>query len=347
MDSLKASVRRRALELGFVLCGFTSAAPPEQYPRFREWIAADLHAGMDYLADERSLTLRADPYRLLPATRSIIALAVAHPPPPAAGNFPLEGRVAAYALGEDYHEVIRARLRTLCEYIGRLAGRRVQSRGYVDTAPFLEREFASRAGLGWIGRNSMLIHPEFGSFLLLAEILTELDLPPDPPFSADRCGTCVRCRQACPTGCILPDRTIDSRRCISYLTIEHRSPIPESLRSSIGRAVFGCDICQTVCPWNRKAPPAADAAFSARAHFPIRDMGREFLLPEEEWKERFRRSPIRRTGREGYRRNLLIALGNTCREEAVPVLEAGTQDPDPVLKACAEWALKQIRGKKG
>jgi ferredoxin len=235
MEKPTAAIRRRALDLGFVLCGFTSAAPPEQYPRFREWIAANRHAGMDYLADERSLTLRADPTRLLPAARSIIALAIPHPPPPPAGNFPLEGDVAAYALGDDYHELIRTRLRTLCEYIDRLAGRRMQSRGYVDTAPLLEREIASRAGLGWIGRNSMLIHPEFGSFLLLAEILTELDLPTDPPFPADRCGECARCRQACPTGCILPDRTIDSGRCISYLTIEHRGPIPENLRGATGR----------------------------------------------------------------------------------------------------------------
>ena len=347
MEEIKASIRKRARELGFALCGFTSADPPEQYPRFKEWIAANLHAGMDYLADERSLTLRADPTCLLPAARSIIALAIAHPPPPAAGNFPLEGVVAAYALGDDYHEVIRTRLRTLCEYIDRLAGRRVQSRGYVDTAPLLEREIASRAGLGWIGRNSMLIHPEFGSFLLLAEILTGLDLPADPPFSADRCGKCARCRQACPTACILPDRTIDSRRCISYLTIEHRGPIPESLRGLTGRAVFGCDICQNVCPWNRKAPPAEDAAFLPRARFPIRDMGREYLLQEKEWMELFRLSPIRRAGREGYRRNLLIALGNAGREEAAPVLEIAAKDANPVLKVSAKWALDRIHLKKG
>jgi epoxyqueuosine reductase len=345
MESLKAAIRDSALELGFVLCGFTSVSPPEHYPQFQEWVAADLHAGMGYLAEVRSLKMRAAPTRLLPAARSIIALAVAYPPPPVSENFPLEGVVAAYALGDDYHAVIRTRLRTLCEHIDRLAGRRVQSRGYVDTAPLLEREIAARAGLGWIGRNSMLIHPELGSFTFLTEILTELELPPDPPFSADRCGKCTRCLQACPAGCILPDRTIDSGRCISYLTIEHRGPIPESLRHITGRAVFGCDLCQTVCPWNRKAPPPADAAFSPRAHFPIRDMGREYLLPEEEWKERFRHSPIQRTGREGYRRNLLIALGNTRREEAVPVLETAAQDPNPDFRACAEWGLAKIRGK--
>jgi len=347
METCKAAIRRRALELGFVLCGFTSAESPEHFPRFREWIAAGLHAGMGYLADDRSHAMRADPTRLLPAARSIIALAIPYPPPPAAEKLPLEGIVAAYALGDDYHEVVRARLRMLCGQIDRLAGRSVESRGYVDTAPLLEREIASRAGLGWVGRNSMLIHPRYGSFLFLAEILTGLDLPADPPFSTDRCGTCNRCRQACPTGCILPDRTIDSGRCISYLTIEHRGSIPETLRGLTGRAVFGCDICQIVCPWNRKAPPASESAFFPRAHFPVRDMGREYLLPEEGWRERFRLSPIRRAGREGYRRNLLIALGNTGREEAVPVLEAAARDADPVLKACAGWALEQIRLKNG
>ncbi len=343
MEEIKTAIRQRARDLGFILCGFTSADPPEHFSKFQNWIAAGRQAGMGYLAEARSLTVRANPARLLPAARSIIALAAAYPPPPMAGNFPLEGTVAAYALGDDYHEVLRARMRTLCGDIDHLAGRRVQSRGYVDTAPLLEREIASRAGLGWIGRNSMLIHPGLGSFLFLAEVLTELDLPPDPPFSADRCGTCSRCRQACPTGCILPDRTIDSGRCISYLTIEHRGPIPETLRGKTGRAVFGCDICQTVCPWNHKKSPATDSAFSPRAHFPIRDMGWEYLLPEEDWMEHSRLSPIRRAGREGYRRNLLIALGNTGREEAVPVLETAAGDPDPVLKACAEWALGQIR----
>ncbi|MBN2084446.1 MAG: tRNA epoxyqueuosine(34) reductase QueG [Anaerolineales bacterium] len=343
METCKTAIRRRALELGFTLCGFTTAAPPEDYPRFREWVAAGLHAGMGYLAADRPLAVRADPTRLLPSARSIIALAAAYPPPPAAENLPLEGAVAAYALGDDYHEVIRARLRTLCEYVSSWTGQHVASRGCVDTAPLLEREIASRAGLGWIGRNSMLIHPRFGSYLFLAEILTELEIPPDPPFTADRCGTCTRCRQACPTGCILPDRTIDSGRCISYLTIEHRGPIPAALRGMMGRAVFGCDLCQTACPWNRNAPPAMDAVFFPRAHFPIRDMVREYLLPEEAWQERFRRSPIRRTGREGYRRNLLIALGNARREEAVPVLEAAARDPDPVLSECAVWALGRIR----
>jgi epoxyqueuosine reductase len=347
MENIKAAVRQRALELGFVLCGFTSAAPGEHFPRFQEWIHAGHHAGMEYLAGERSLVLRADPRLLFPAARSIIALGMPYPPPPPARGLPLEGTVAAYALGDDYHEVIRARLHELCESLERLAGQPAQSRGYVDTAPLLEREIASRAGLGWIGRNAMLIHPEYGSYLYLAEILTELALPPDPPFPADRCGRCERCRQACPAGCILPDRTIDSGRCISYLTIEHRGLIPESLREPAGRAIFGCDICQAVCPWNRSAMPDVDSVFLPRAHFPVLDMSREYMLPEEEWRERFRRSAIRRTGREGYRRNLLNALGNSHREEAIPALQAALEDPNPVLHDSARWALDQIHRKNG
>jgi epoxyqueuosine reductase len=342
MEEIKESIRRRARELGFPLCGFTTAAPPEHFRVFAGWIAAGNHAGMQYLATDRSLSARADPARLLPPVRSIIALAAPHPPPPAAQNLPLEGFVAAYALGDDYHDVLKARLRLLCEFLGQKAGRRVDSRAYVDTAPVLERETASRAGLGWIGRNSMLIHPAYGSFLFLAEIFTEMALAPDPPFSADRCGTCDLCRRACPAGCILADRTIDSRRCISYLTIEHRGPIPEPLRPSVGRAVFGCDICQTVCPWNRKAPAGPDPRFLPRPHFPIRDMAGECRLSEEEWTARFHRSALRRTGRAGYLRNLLIALGNTRREEAIPTLQAARMDPDPVVRESAEWALNRI-----
>jgi epoxyqueuosine reductase len=342
MEVLKESIRRRARELGFVLCGFTDAAPPAGFPRFADWIAGGNHAGMHYLAADRSLSARADPVRMLPAARSIIALAAPYPPPPPAQNLPLEGFVAAYALGDDYHEILKARLRLLCEFLNREAGRRVESRACVDTAPVLEREIASRAGLGWIGRNSMLIHPAYGSFLFLSEIITEMALPPDPPFSADRCGTCDLCRRACPAGCIRADRTIDARRCVSYLTIEHRGPIPEPLRGLLGRAVFGCDVCQSVCPWNRKASAGPDPRFLPRAHFPIRDMAAEWLLSEEEWAARFRHSALRRTGRAGYLRNILIALGNTRRREAVPALQAARTASDMVLRESAEWALSRI-----
>jgi epoxyqueuosine reductase len=345
MENLKNRIRRRARELGFVLCGFTGALPPAADPLFEQWIRAGNQAGMDYLATERSLRLRADPAGLLPGARTVIALGIPYPRPPATDPSPLAGFVAAYALGDDYHGILRKRTRDLCVFLDQLAGRRLNSRGFTDTAPILERELASRAGLGWIGRNSMLIHPALGSFFYLAEILTGLDLPPDPPFAADRCGTCHRCRDACPTGCILPDRTIDARRCIAYWTIEHRGTIPEDMRPAIGRSVFGCDICQSVCPWNRKPAPGVDAAFRPRPHFPIRDMAAELELTGVDWERRFHQSALRRTGREGYRRNLTIALGN-AGNEALPALENVHRDADPILRESAEWALNRIRSKK-
>jgi len=344
MEPLKESLRKRARELGFIHCGFTTAEPPDHYPAFANWIAAGRQAGMRYLAAERSLSMRANPTRLLPSVRSIISLAMAYPPPPEFKNFPREGRVAAYALGEDYHEVIPNRLWLLCRDLDSFAGRRLQHRVYADTGPILEREIASRAGLGWIGRNSMLIHPAVGSFFFLAFILTELELAPDPPFGFDRCGTCNRCVQACPTGCILPDRTIDSGRCISYWTIEHRGSIPPDVRGRIGRWVFGCDICQIVCPWNRISPSEAESPFLSRRHFPIRDTAEETALSDEEWQARFYKSPLRRTGREGYLRNLIVVLGNIGREEAIPFLNPFQSDPNPVLKDCADWAVEKIKG---
>lgn len=284
MEPWKEALRKRAGELGFVQCGFTTTEPPARYPDFVNWIAAGRQAGMQYLATERSLSMRAAPARLLPSARSIISLAMPYPPPSNVESPAGEGRVAAYAQGVDYHEIVPERLRMLGRTIDLLAGRRLQHRVYVDTGPILEREIASRAGLGWIGRNSMLIHPAIGSFFFLAFLLTELELPPDPPFAFDRCGTCDRCLKACPTGCILPDRTIDSGRCISYWTIEHRGPIPSDVRARIGRWVFGCDICQMVCPWNRKSRPEAEFPF-----------GQDLIFPSGAW----RKKPLfpRRNGR--------------------------------------------------
>lgn len=192
----------------------------------------------------------------------------------------------------------------------------------------------------------MLIHPGWGSYFFLAVILTEREFPADPPTTFDRCGTCDRCVRACPTGCILPNRTIDSRRCIAYWTIEHRGSIPAEVRGGIGRWAYGCDICQIVCPWNRKPHPGADSLFHPRAHFPILDAARETRLSEEEWQVRFHRSPLRRAGREGYLRNLILVLGNTRREEAIPYLLPFQEGSNPLLRENAEWALAQICGDK-
>jgi epoxyqueuosine reductase len=346
MDIPKAGIREKAKALGFSLCGFTAADPPAGYPRYAAWIQAGFHGGMRYLASPDGLAARADPARLLPSLRTIIALATPYPPP-LPDVPPPGGNVAAYALGDDYHRVMKDRLIRLGAELDLLAGHAAKFLAWVDTGPVLEREIASRAGLGWIGRNSMLIHPQLGSFLFLGEIFTDLFLEPDPPFAADRCGRCERCLQACPTGCILPDRTIDSRRCISYLTIEHRGSIPVELRGAIGSRLFGCDICQTVCPWNRKAPPATDPRFIARPIFPITNLQEEIAISQEAWQDRFRDSAVHRTGWAGYRRNAIIALGNTAGTEAEQVLKSLQSEPDPVLRETAAWGLDRIRGNIG
>jgi epoxyqueuosine reductase len=346
MEPEKDLLRKRARELGFVQCGFTTAEPPDHYSVFADWIAAGRNGDMRYLATERGLSMRAQPARLLPSARSVIVLAMPYSPPLEFENLPLEARVAAYALGEDYHEILPDRLRMLCRNLDRSGGSEPTSRVYVDTGPVLERELAARAGLGWIGRNSMLIHPAWGSFFFLAVILTEREFPPDPPFAADRCGTCDRCVRACPTGCILPDRTVDSRRCIAYWTIEQRGSIPADMRNPIGRWAFGCDVCQIVCPWNGKPHAPPDPAFRSRPHFPIRDAIREISLSEKEWRDRFHKSPLRRAGREGYLRNLILVAGNSHCKEAIPMLRPFKDGTNPLLSEAADWAIDQICGYK-
>jgi epoxyqueuosine reductase len=331
----KERIRQTAREAGFPLCGFTSPDPPADYPRYADWIAAGHHADMNYLAGSHGCAGRANPLALLPEARTILMLAAPYPKPAAAG-MPDGGRVAGYAVGDDYHDVLPPRLQAICRAIDDLAGRRLAHKVYTDTGPILERELASRAGLGWIGRNSMLIHPAFGSFFFLAEILTEYALPPDPPFTADRCGQCDRCLRACPTKCILPDRTIDSGKCLAWLTIEHRGFVPADLRHSAGDRVFGCDECQIVCPWNAKPRPAIDPHFQPRPFFPIMDLGRELSLSEDEITARMRGSALRRIGKTGYRRNLVLALSNSPVEAKWDALRIARSDQDPVVRELAE-----------
>jgi epoxyqueuosine reductase len=224
-------------------------------------------------------------------------------------------------------------------------GHPVPNRWYTDTGPLLERELAQRAGLGWIGKNTCLIHPGLGSYFLLSEILLGLELEPDEPFTAERCGSCTRCIQACPTGCILPDHTLDARRCISYLTIELKGSIPPELRSKIGGWVFGCDICQQVCPWNRFAIPTSDPAFTLHADLLGVDLSEELTLTPEAFNTKFRRSPIRRARRRGYMRNIAVVLGNNYDQGAVPALvRALENDREALVRGHAAWALGQLGG---
>ncbi|MBN1666178.1 MAG: tRNA epoxyqueuosine(34) reductase QueG, partial [Anaerolineales bacterium] len=267
MLALKNAIKTEAQRLGFELVGVTSPDPPAHLEVYQAWVQAGRHAEMGYLASERALLHRADPLRILPACQSILVLGIRYPAPleqPDAEALSGRGQVAAYAWGADYHEVLPARLQALVAFIETRVGRAIPNRWYTDTGPLLERELAQRAGLGWIGKNTCLINPRHGSYFLLAEILLGLSLPLDEPLITDHCGSCTRCVQACPTGCIRPDRTLEAGRCLSYLTIELKAAIPPELRHSLGDWIFGCDICQQVCPWNQRfAQAEGDWAFAA------------------------------------------------------------------------------------
>ncbi len=266
------------------------------------------------------------------------------------------GRLASYAWGEDYHDLLPERLQALVAYLEAQAGHPVPNRWYTDTGPILERDLAQRAGLGWIGKNTCLIQPRYGSYFLLAEILLGLELESDPPFLPDYCGSCTRCLEACPTACILPDRTIDARRCISYLTIELKGSIPEELRSQIGGWVFGCDVCQEVCPWNRRfADPAGDMerqavqAFAPRPQAPRPNLIEELALTPQEFGRKYKGSPLKRAKRRGYLRNVAIALGNACAGQPDPAAASALggalrEDPEPLVRSHAAWALGRMGG---
>jgi epoxyqueuosine reductase len=246
----------------------------------------------------------------------------------------------------DYHDVLPERLESLVYFIENSLGRSVPNRWYTDTGPILERDLAQRAGMGWIGKNTCLIHPQMGSYFLLAEILLGVPLTPDPPFTSDHCGSCTRCLKACPTGCILPDRTLDARRCISYLTIELKGSIPIELRPMLGDWVFGCDVCQQVCPWNlRFAQGEGDASFQPRSDVPRPALHEELHLSVQAFNEKFKQSPVKRSKRRGYLRNVAVALGNAGWSESIPTLsEALMAEDEPMVRAHAAWALGQIGG---
>ena len=301
---------------------------------------------MNYLAEERSRVRRADPKQILPECRSILILAIPYSPVNSREAFQIQNsefKIASYALGSDYHDVIPPRLQEIISFIEEQLGHPIPNRYYTDTGPVLERELAQRAGLGWIGKNSMLIHPKAGSTFFLAEILLGIELEPDDAPITDHCGTCTRCIQACPTQCILPNRTLDARRCISYLTIELKDNIPEDLRPLMRDWIFGCDACQQVCPWNRFSVPT-DSAFETKIPIPVPTD--DLLLTSVEFNQRFKHSPIKRAKRRGYLRSLAVAVGNQGDKNNISILEQASQDTEPMVREHAQWALKKMQSKK-
>jgi len=328
-------VQAAAHRLGFAHVGWAPLAPLPRAAFLAGWLAEGRAGDMAWLAGPPATRL--DPRTRWPWARSVVVVAwpyVPPPPPPGDWRAALTGRIAAYALGIDYHEVVRGRLRTLAQQLRARLGGRFQA--YVDTGPLLEREWAMRAGLGWIGKHGLVIHRVAGSWVLLGELLTDLEVTPRP-LPADRCGSCTRCLADCPTDA-LTAYAMDPRRCISYLTIEHHGAIEPALRPRLENWVFGCDVCQAVCPWNA-APPGPDAEFLAP------DLPALLALDDTGFRARFRRTPVLRTRRHGLARNAAVALGNSGNPAAVPPLaRALAGDPAPLVRGHAAWALGRLGG---
>lgn len=300
--ALTRAVKERALALGFDRVAVGGAGAPEHGAAFERWLDAGYAGDMHYLAKGRRPRL--DPGTLLPGWRSVIAVALNYAP---REDDPAWHGVARYARGRDYHRVIRPRLHALKDLLSSAGGPDVRSRASVDTSAVLERDLAARAGLGWIGKNTNLIAPGLGSYFLIGIVLTTAELAADDVVP-DHCGTCTACLRACPTDAFVAPYTLDARRCISYLTIEHRGAIDDSLRRPIGDWLFGCDVCQEVCPWNRHAPPAQDAAFSAAV--PPGPPEELVAMTDQEFRERFRGTALKRARRAGLARNAAIVLAN-------------------------------------
>jgi epoxyqueuosine reductase len=349
-DSLTRFVKTEAQRLGFSLVGVTPPDPPPHWSTFENWLKMGRHADMGYLAEERSLQRRADPHLILPGCRSILVLGFPYPKPSEITYTQEEkpsGRIAAYARGLDYHLVIPELLDRLVLGMQTRLGYDFAFRRYTDTGPVLERDLAQRAGLGWIGKNTCLIHPQLGSYFFLAEILLGIDLEVDPPFEPDRCGNCTRCMQACPTGCILPGRILDASRCLSYLTIEMKASIPVELRPALGQRVFGCDVCQMVCPWNRFAPASNAPNLSTDQQGVIEtspSLLDELHLTPRDFNQKYKQTALMRTRRNRYFRNVIVALGNSDQSRKKRLaLEQILKDPDPLIQEHAAWALEQMK----
>ena len=339
--SATAEIREKARALGFERTGVAAIAPLEAARHYEAWIAAGMHGGMDWLAQPDPIARRADPARILAGVQSVVCVALCHDPDVDAARAARTGRIARYAAGDDYHALMREKLRALADFV-EVALPGAQTLWYSDTGAILERGWAERAGLGWIGKHSGLLSEEIGSWFLLGEILVDRALEPDAPVARERCGTCTRCLEVCPTRAIVAPYRVDARLCISYLTIEHRGVIPRELRASIGDWIFGCDLCQEVCPWNRFAPSARDARLYAR---PLTgwSLERFLTLDEPTFASLFAGSPIRRTGRDGFLRNVCVALGNRRDAATAPaLLRALHSDPDWLVRAHAAWALGEI-----
>jgi len=334
-------LKAQAYGLGFDLVGITSLGPMQTAAHFDEWVSRGFAGEMGYLP--RGAGKRRDSRLPFGGVTSAIVVGLAY------GGRQESGPVARYARGDDYHDLMTARLDELHRWLEQRLGRDIRGKAYVDTGPILERDLARRAGLGWFGKNTNLVNPRIGSFFFIGALLVDLELPADEPFEADRCGTCTRCIDACPTNAFVEPRVLDATKCISYLTIEAKGSIPEELRPAIGGLVYGCDICQDVCPWNvRFGAELREKALQSR---PIvsgdaRAVARRLLeLDDRSFQAELKGSPMKRAKKRGLARNAATVLGNVGTEEDIAALLLGVDDPDPLVSEHAAWALQQVRAR--
>jgi epoxyqueuosine reductase len=342
IKEISSSIKSKAHEVGFDLVGISPAGRFPESQFYKEWLARGYAGEMKYM--ERNHQKREDPGEVVPGARSVITCALNyntdHPYSTDARDRD-KGWIARYAWGEDYHGFMDEKLKALEDFVAASSDEGALTRRYVDTGPVLERVYGKYGGIGWAGKNTCLINQRVGSWIFLGEIITTIELEYDSP-APDRCGTCTRCIEACPTGAITEPYVLDSRLCISYLTIELRDGIPDALRDNIGNNIFGCDICQDVCPWNRKAGKTEEPGFRPREGLYNPSLGSFSGLGSGEFSERFRRSPIKRTKRKGFLRNVLVAMGNSGDKSLIPIIEEYLSDSEPLVREHAEWALRKL-----
>jgi len=339
---LKNEIKAEAYHLGFIDIGFTSPDVDVNYAQFLDWAAKGYQAGMQYLARNNTVTARQSAKMLFAECQTVICLA--YPYPLMATNATKnQARIASYALSQDYHITVSELANKLVTKMSQLLGDQLLVQVHLDTSPILEKSYAQQAGLGWIGRNSLLIHPNYGSSIFLCEILINIPLEPDPPFTMDGCQNCQRCVKACPTQAILPNRSIDARRCLSYLTIENRGEIPEEFRQSMGNRIFGCDQCQLACPYNKRSKTSTDSNNWQTTINPTPELADCFAMTEEGFRNYYQQNPILRAKYTGFRRNLAIAMGNSKNPEFLNALhQAQNTETDPIVAEAIAWAISRL-----
>ena len=342
---MRAAIRQRAAELGFDDCRFTSAAPPAGAEKFQGWLAEKQHGEMAWL--ERNAAKRVEPQKVLAGAKSVVCLAASYhsESPKSKVQSPKPGVIARYARFKDYHDVLAEKLKALTELVDKLGGADTCSLWYVDTGPVLERDFAQRAGLGFVGKHTNLISRKLGNWIFLAEILTTLELEPDEP-EKNHCGACTRCISACPTNAITAPFQLDARKCISYLTIELKGAIPVEFRKAVGNRIYGCDDCLAACPWNKFAREGNLMKPHARQDLAAPDLTGLLQLDDAGFKAHFAGTPMLRTKRRGILRNVCVALGNAGDAAALPALEKAAHDQEPLIAEHARWAMDEIEARR-